>query len=122
MKLLIVEDQAEMRRLLKRLLADVAAEISECEDGSEALRSYAATQPDWVLMDIEMKSVDGLTATRQLLAAWPEARVVIVTSHDNEALRAEAQRAGACGYVLKENLLEVRRLLAATDPGTTTGD
>ena len=60
-----------------------------------------------------MKSVDGLTATRCLLKRWPQAQVVIVTSYDDDLLREEARQAGACGYVLKENLLEVRQLLSA---------
>lgn len=111
MKLLIVEDNAEMRRLIKHMLKGLALEISECDDGCEVLANYARTEPDWVLMDITMKEMDGLTATRQLLAEWPQARVVMVTNHDDDLLREEARRAGACGYVLKENLLEVRRLL-----------
>lgn len=111
MKLLIVEDSAEMRRLIRRVLKDLASEISECEDGSEVLASFARADPDWVLMDIGMKGMDGLTATRQLLARWPEARVLMVTNHNDEMLRSEARAAGARGYVLKENLIEVRQML-----------
>jgi CheY-like chemotaxis protein len=111
MKLLIVEDSAEMRRLIRRVLAGLATEISECEDGSEALASFARHEPDWVLMDIGMKGMDGLTATRRLLARWPQARIVIVTSHDDDLLREQARQAGAVGYVLKENLLTLRQRL-----------
>jgi CheY-like chemotaxis protein len=50
MKLLIVEDSAEMRRLIRRVLAGLATEISECEDGSEALANFARHEPDWVLI------------------------------------------------------------------------
>lgn len=111
MKLLIVEDSAEMRRLIRRVLAGLVSEISECEDGSEALASFARHEPDWVLMDIGMKGMDGLTATRRLLARWPQARIVIVTSHDDDLLREQARQAGAVGYVLKENLLALRQRL-----------
>lgn len=111
MKLLIVDDHQEMRRVLRRLLSSVADEIAECDDGAAALAAYADCQPDWVLMDIEMEPIDGLTATRQLLIREPGARVLIVTNHDNAALRAAAQTAGARGYVLKENLFELPRLL-----------
>jgi CheY-like chemotaxis protein len=111
MKLLIVEDNPEMRRLMKRMLGGFDTEISECEDGSEVIASYARIEPDWVLMDITMKDVDGLTATRQLLARWPDARVLMVTNHTDEMLRSEARAAGARGYVLKENLIEVRQML-----------
>ena len=111
MKLLIVEDNAKMRRMLKSLVADLASAVHECSDGAQALAAYAAARPDWVLMDIAMKDLDGISATRALKAAWPEARIIIVTSYDSAELRQAAQEAGACGYVLKENLLEVRRLL-----------
>jgi DNA-binding NarL/FixJ family response regulator len=111
MRLLIVDDNEKMRRLLRVLVADLASAICECDDGAEALPSYVSFRPDWVLMDVELLRVDGLTATRQILAAFPDARVVIVTNYDDEDLRAEARAAGARGYVVKENLLEVRRLL-----------
>ena len=112
--LLVVEDNPEMRRVMRRLLADVAGVIVECPDGNAALAAYPQAQPDWVLMDLEMAGVDGITATRQLRADYPEARVVIVTNHNDETLRAAATAAGACGYVLKENLLELRHLLQAS--------
>lgn len=114
MSILIVDDNTSMRRTLRSFLGDLAAEINECVDGKEVLQAYATYLPDWVLMDIAMKEMDGLTATRHLLSQWPQARIVIVTSYDDEALREEAQQAGACGYVLKENLLAVRQLLASS--------
>ena len=111
MKLLIVEDNPAMRQMIKRVVAPFADEIRECGDGAEAFALYAAEQPDWVLMDIRMKTLNGISATRQIKAAFPEARIVIVTSFDEAGLREAAQQAGACGYVLKENLWELRRLL-----------
>lgn len=114
MKLLIVDDNAHMRRLICSVLRGVAAQITECADGYDACAAYDAHRPDWVLMDIGMSRVDGLTATARITAAHPEARVLIVTNHDSDGLREAAARAGACGYVLKENLIDVRRLLQAT--------
>jgi CheY-like chemotaxis protein len=111
MKLLIVEDNPTVRRLIRSVVGSLADEIYECEDGAEAVIAYAAHKPDFVLMDIAMKSVDGITATRQITATDRSARVIIVTSFDQPDLREAAQAAGACGYVLKENLLEVLRLL-----------
>lgn len=112
LKLLIVEDQAEMRRELKRRLGDLG-EIYECSDGAEAVSAYHRCQPDWVLMDIRLERMNGLTATRALRAIYPAARVLIVTGYDDAELREVACEAGACGYVLKENLAEVRRRLLA---------
>jgi two-component system response regulator DegU len=116
MMLLIVDDNAAMRRLMRRLTSDLAERIEECADGAEALSAYEQHHfggEDWVLMDVEMAVMDGLTATRQLKAAHPEARVIIVTKHNDEQLRDAALRHGACGFVLKENLLELRALVSA---------
>jgi DNA-binding NarL/FixJ family response regulator len=73
--------------------------------------AYTAHPPDCVLMDISMVPIDGITATRQIVQSFPTARIVIVTQYDDARLRAAAQGAGARGYVLKENLFEVRRFL-----------
>ena len=113
MRLLIVEDNPEMRRVMKRMLTDLAEEIAECNDGSEALEVYTGSRPDWVLMDIEMRVMDGITATKQIMAVFPEARVIIVTNYDNQSLRQAAGEAGARAYVLKDNLFEMRSLLLA---------
>jgi CheY-like chemotaxis protein len=115
MTILIVEDNEPMRELLKKLVSDLAEDFTECVDGAEAFEAYQRRHPDWVLMDVRMKAMDGLAATRQIKAAFPEARIIIVSSHDNARLRAAAQSAGACGYVHKESLLELRRLLTQVD-------
>lgn len=112
MNILIVEDNAEMRRVIKSFVEDLTEELGECSDGAEALAAYTRQRPDWVLMDLKLKEVDGLTATRQIVAAFPEAKVVIVTSYADAALRAAAQQAGACAYVLKDQLCAVRQVLS----------
>ena len=70
-------------------------------------------RPDFVLMDFAMAEVDGIKATRAITEADPAARIIIVTNYDGADLREAARLAGACGYVLKEDLFEVRRLLEA---------
>ena len=125
MKLLIVEDNPSFRRLLRGVVAPLAEEVFECADGSEALAAYTAHHfggADFVLMDIEMKGMDGITATKQIVAAYPAARIIIVTHHDDKHLRAAAQASGTCGYVLKENLLELRRLLPSAAPAANPLD
>jgi len=115
--LLIVDDNAAMRQLIRRVVSDLADSIEECSDGAEALAAYERHHfggGDLVLMDIEMPGMDGLTATRQLRAAHPEARIVIVTRHNDEELRGAALQDGACGFVPKENLLELRAIISAT--------
>ena len=111
MRLLIVDDNQQMRRLIKSVVGNLAETVFECADGSEALQAYREQQPDWVLMDIEMKRLDGISATRQIKAAFPDARIAILTEYDDPDWREEALAAGACEYVLKEELFEVRRIL-----------
>jgi CheY-like chemotaxis protein len=115
LNLLIVEDNQAMRDLIKSIIADLAGDVSECGDGSEALSAYAGCHPDWVLMDIRMKELDGISATRQIKAAFPDAQIVIVTAYDDGEFRREARRAGACEYVLKENLLDLLRILGGRE-------
>ena len=105
--ILIVDESAPVRRMMRSVFADRVT-VYECDDGAKAAQYYAAQQPDWVLMDLTLNGMDGLTVMRQILAQWPQARVVIVTNYDDELLRAEAKAAGACDYVLKENLLTLR--------------
>ncbi|HXG64495.1 MAG TPA: response regulator transcription factor [Blastocatellia bacterium] len=111
MKLLIVEDNEQMRLLIKSFVSDIAESVIECSDGAEALAAYREHQPDWVLMDIKMGQVDGIAATRQIRAIFPSARIMIVTDHDDARLRKAAWCAGAREYVLKEDLLVLRRIL-----------
>jgi len=111
MKLLIVDDHASFRRLIGDVLASISLEIYECSDGQHTLHAYELHRPDVVLMDVAMRSVNGITATASLVAAHPEARVVMVTNYDEMDLRDAARAAGACGYVVKDNLFELRRVL-----------
>lgn len=113
--ILIIEDNRQMRELMKSLLSDLADHIDERSDGAEALSAYAAQRPDWVLMDIAMPTLNGLEATRQIKAAFPEAQIMIVTNYDDAGLRQAASDAGAIAYVLKANLLDMRRLLGANN-------
>ena len=112
MKILIVEDNAQMRLLIASIIGDLAETIIECGDGAETLYAYCKHRPDWVLMDIEMKDMNGIAATRQIIASFPDARIVIVTNHDYPELRAAALAAGAREYVLKDNLLRIREILS----------
>jgi CheY-like chemotaxis protein len=113
MTVLIVEDNAGVRRLLRRAIAGVAAMTWDCCDGADALEAYIRWRPDVVLMDIRMPGMDGLAATKQIRLFHPSARIVIVTDYDDDALRGAAQDAGACGYALKLNLLELAPLICS---------
>ena len=113
---LIVDDSQPMRELIKMTLASVAEVVGECSDGSDVMAAYERLRPDWVLMDIDMKGVDGITVTQQITAAHPLAKIMIVTDYDDDDLRGAAYEAGACQYVVKENLLDILNIL----PGVST--
>ena len=111
MKVLIVDDNKQIRELVREYLPSTVVEIYECSDGSEAFELYQKHLPDWVLMDIQMKDVDGITATRQIISAYPKAHVMIVTDHNEDELRKTAFEAGASQYVVKENLFSISEIL-----------
>jgi DNA-binding NarL/FixJ family response regulator len=111
MTVLIVDDSPQFRELIKTVLTGLVDDVHECGDGDEAVATYGARRPDWVLMDFKMARMGGLEATRRILAVDPSARVLIVTGYDDAHWSAAAIAAGARGCVLKDNLLDVRRLL-----------
>ena len=121
MKILIADDNARMRQMVKQTVASLATEFYEAADGGEAIAICATQRPDWVLMDFRMKPMDGLRATAEIKARFPETRVVIVSQYDDVELRAEATRVGACAYVLKENLQELPGILAGMTLGAIAG-
>jgi len=103
-RILLVDDQRLMREGLRTLL-ELEADLQvagEAGDGQAALDAYAALSPDVVLMDIRMPGMDGVEATRRLREKWPKARVIILTTFDDDASVFEGLRAGALGYLLKD--------------------
>lgn len=110
---MIVEDSAAVRGLIKNVVAGLADTIYECADAVEAIADYSRFHPDLVLMDIRMTLMDGIAATRQITRADPGAKVIIVTDYDEIDLCESAMRAGAIGYVLKDNLLDLVSALNA---------
>lgn len=78
--------------------------VAEAGDGTEAAALYEAHRPDVVLMDLRMPKLDGIAATRAIIAAHPEARIVALTSYEGDADIYRALDAGACGYLIKDML------------------
>lgn len=103
LRILLVDDQALFREALRTLLAlqpDFEI-VAEAENGERALALAKAHRPDVVLMDLRMPVLGGVEATRRLLQAHPSARVVVLTTFDEDEEVFEALRAGALGYLLK---------------------
>ena len=112
-KVLIVDDQAMIRAGFRMLLADEPdiRVVGEASNGHEAVSQATRLTPDVILMDIRMPQLDGLEATRQILARAAVTRVLILTTFSNDDYVYQALRAGASGFVLKDDPPE--QLLAA---------
>ena len=108
---MIVDDHAEMRRLLRSMLDDLASEFTECADGAEAVAAFARQRPDWTIMDITMKGMDGLEATRRIQQKFAGARIVMLTQHATPQMRTAALEAGACAVISKDNLGQLGTIL-----------
>lgn len=82
-------------------------EVIECSDGTEALAAFNDANPDWVVMDIKMKKMDGIEATSEIVSRNPEAKIIIVSQFDDETTVAAAKHAGAIEFISKGNLSNV---------------
>ncbi|MFC1976414.1 response regulator [Chloroflexota bacterium] len=102
-RILIADDHGVLRAGLRALLsAETDLEIvGEAADGQEALQLCDEMSPDVVLLDISMPDLSGIDVTRRLKEMLPEARVLILTVHEDESLLQEAIQAGAAGYIIK---------------------
>ena len=112
-----MDDHTLVRRGLARLLSDERGilVVGEAADGNEALTLAEQLRPDVVLMDVQMPRLDGIQATRRLLARMPDLKVVILTGFEARERLTEALLSGAAGYVLKDALPEtiIASVLAA---------
>ncbi|MEK7725071.1 MAG: response regulator [Acidobacteriota bacterium] len=113
MKLLIADDNAFMRRLIRQIVGQYFQEIFECKNGFDAVQLYKLHQPDWVLMDLEMPSIDGLIATSIIKEVFPMAKIIIVTKYNDEPYRQAAKKVGAFDFIAKDNLLHIWSLMMA---------
>lgn len=103
-RLLLVDDQALFREGLNTLLStypDVVV-VGEAENGREAVEKVGLLRPDIVLMDVRMAILDGVAATRQIRQGFPNSRVIMLTTFDDDEYVFEGLRAGAVGYLLKD--------------------
>ncbi|GMB09145.1 LuxR family two component transcriptional regulator [Thermolongibacillus altinsuensis] len=103
-RIVIIDDHKLFREGIKRIL-DFEEEfevVAEGSDGEEALELVRQHRPDVVLMDINMPNVNGVEATRRLIEAYPDTKVIILSIHDDENYVMHALQTGAMGYLLKE--------------------
>lgn len=117
-RVLLVDDQPLIRLGFRMVLedADGITVVGEAADGAAAIEQASALRPDVILLDIRMPKVDGLEATRTIMAADPDARILILTTFDLDEYAYSALRSGASGFLLKdapvEDLLNAIRAIA----------
>jgi DNA-binding NarL/FixJ family response regulator len=107
-RLLLVDDQSLIRRGLKALLKldEALLVVGEAENGQEAIVQVEALQPDVVLMDVRMPIMDGVAATKEICQRFPQIKVLVLTTFDDEEYVTQALRSGASGYLLKDTPFE----------------
>ena len=117
---LIADDHQLLRQALRRAMEDAGLIVlGEAGDGAEAVQLVDALRPELVIMDVTMPVLGGIEATRRLHAAHPDLPIVILTMHDEEALREEALRAGASAFLSKDSSMQE---VVATAIATAAGE
>lgn len=111
-RILIVEDSTMMRRVIAKVLKEAGHEIvGEAGSGAEALELYPQLQPDLVTMDITMRGMDGITAAREIMQRYSDARILILSNLDEDKYRDEVDRIGAIGLVNKHKSEQILELI-----------
>jgi two-component system response regulator NreC len=119
---LLADDHTVVRQGLRKILescADIEV-VGEVGDGAAAIAAAATLKPDVVLMDVRMEQLNGIEATRQILASQPKVRVLMLSMYDNEQFVRQGVEAGAKGYLLKDvdDEVLVEAVLAVSAGGT----
>jgi len=104
MVFLIADDSVAVRKLVKWFMEGPDRSFIESDSGEAAVSDYARYKPDWVIMDIEMEALDGITATRKIIKKFPDAKIIILTQYDDPHLKEAALEAGAKAFLLKEDM------------------
>lgn len=102
-KILLVDDHEIVRTGVSKILNEVKGfkVIEECETGEEAIKFCRQTEPDVILMDMDMPGMGGLEATKKILRFAPDAKVIMLTAHTEEPFPTKVMQIGAAGYLTK---------------------
>lgn len=107
MKLLLVDDNERIRKMMMNIYSPHFKQVIECNDGHDAVIAFHQNNPDWVVMDIKMKEMDGLEATTKIISQNPSAKIIIVSQYEDNTTIEAAKDAGAVEFVSKSNLYKV---------------
>jgi DNA-binding NarL/FixJ family response regulator len=119
-RVLVADDHQLLRQALRRALQESGFDVvAEAADGEEAVRLVNLLKPEVVVMDVTMPVLDGIEATRRIHAATGDTKVLVLTMHDEDALRVRALRAGAVGFLTKDSAMQE---VVATVKAVALGD
>ena len=111
LKILIADDHAGMRGVIRRSCAALAAEFIECENGEDAVRAFTAAPQDWVIMDVQMPRMDGFAATADILRFKQDARVILISQFSEPEYAEHARQSGAICFIGKADLSGVAEVI-----------
>lgn len=114
MTIMIVEDHADMSRVLKNICSisiSEPVEFIECTSGEDAVGKYEIYHPDCVLMDVQLKNMNGFETTEKICSKNKGAKIIMVTSYDSLSFRKKAKDLHTRGFVCKDRLSDLHQLL-----------
>lgn len=118
MKVMIVDDDPFVIKSLKMIVTKEGMNfVGEACSGNEAFEKYKEYKPDVVLMDIRMKDGNGIDATREIMKLDPDAKIVLLTTFNDEEFIRDGMACGAKGYVLKQNIEDLVSILKTVNSG-----
>ncbi len=111
-KVLIVDDTAVVRKMIRSIYENEGWTVLEAEDGQQAVEIYKRIKPDLVTMDISMVQGDGITATQEIVKFDPKANIIMISASSEKALVIKSMQAGAKGFLVKP--IDTNKLLELT--------
>ncbi|MDH5368772.1 MAG: response regulator [Gammaproteobacteria bacterium] len=113
-RILVVEDSTMMRRVIMKVLKEAGHEIvGEASSGADSIEMYKELQPDIVTMDITMRGMDGITASKEIMKLDSNAQILILSNLDEEKYRDEVEQIGALGLVNKHQTEQILKLVGS---------
>jgi len=118
MTVMIIEDWVRMRTLITKIFESELPDLQTiilCDSGKRAIELYHKNNPDWVIMDIDIKNLDGLAAAQRIIEIDPNAKIIILSQYDDPEYKKSAINIGAAGHVLKDNLHDMVQIIGKSD-------
>lgn len=115
MTIMIIEDNVKMRTLITKILENELPDLQTiilCDSGKKAIELYHKNNPDWVVMDIDIKNLDGLAATQRIIEIDQTAKIIIISQYDDAEYKQTAIEFGAVDIVNKDSLIQITRIIS----------